>query len=167
MFCGGDNVKSTIDVERRMSPWDFSRRHVLTTGSTAFLSLLAGCSSVLRRDKPRTGVLRIRVRNISNTSHEVTIRVFLDNRETSAFEQSVTLAAPGKAPHTERFWPSAVENVTDEVPYRVIIFVDGTRHKIEDRADCIYHNDQEGDETVWISIQDDQTKILTDDCPAR
>jgi len=145
---------------------DFPRRHFFGMVGTMSLGTLAGCSSILETTQTKTGALRIRVRNISDTSHRITVRVYVNNEESVSFSNTITLEAPGEAPHTERFWPNAIESVSDEAPYRVVAVVDDTQHEKSDIANCIYHDGDRGTETINISIRENKTKILTEDCPA-
>jgi hypothetical protein len=140
-----------------------TRRRLLgLAGGTLFAT--AGClGNVVPGDRP-TGTLRVRVRNTSSSDRRVTVRIVVD--DSTAFEGSVRLDAPGEAPYTEQVW-DAVEDLPDETPYRVVVEVDGERYAAEDVANCIADEGTvRGFEWVHVSVRDDETKILTDDCPA-
>jgi hypothetical protein len=159
-------INSTFTRSVSVPSLTSSRRRFFAVAGVPLLGTLAGCSSILRNAPPKKGTLRIRARNISESSHEVTIRVYLNAEENATFSATVTLEAPGGAPHTEEFWPNAIEEVKDETPYRVVAIVDGTRYEQRDTTNCVADDGKHGAETIWMSIREDGTKILTDDCPA-
>ena len=141
------------------------RRLLAAAGLPAFASL-AGCAVGPLADRP-TGTLRVRVRNHSDAAHRVVVRIFLDDERAAAFEGSVRLDPAEEVPYTEQRWDDAVEDVADETPYRVVVLVDGERFRKEDVANCIADEGTvRGYEQIHVSIQDDGTTILTDDCPA-
>ncbi|MFB6155820.1 MAG: hypothetical protein ABEJ22_07985 [Haloferacaceae archaeon] len=139
-----------------------SRRRLLALAAGGLLGASAGCLGGVGLGNSPTGTIRVRVRNTTNAAHDVEVRVFLDDAR--VFDGSVRLEASGSDPYTEQVW-DAVREVPDGKSYRVVVVVDGERSEKEDAADCIANGgDTRGYELVQVSIQDDGTKILTDDC---
>jgi hypothetical protein len=140
-----------------------TRRRLLAAAVTPAVASLAGCATVTT---PPTGSLHVRVRNYSSAPHRVVVRLFIGDEQAAAFEGSVRLDPPGEAPYTEQRWPDAAEDVPDETPYRVVALVDGETFRKVVLANCIADEGSvRGYERIDVSIQDDGTEILADDCP--
>jgi hypothetical protein len=132
------------------------------------MCLLAGCSVPTGAV---TGDLYIRTRNMTSARQTLSIEMFVANEEDPSVKDSTTIPATtgGAPPWPEHIWHR--ENVRASESYRVVAVINGQQYEYQDTANCI-NEDREGEtefsarhELVDITIQSDEVKVLSGDCP--